>query len=129
MDVIFHVWVDVTLSILGLCIVVLMDFFVGFHCGFHYICKAELSWSMWEFGVGLWIRQRRWNTCHDWQGNSCMWCVQWCPWPLMPCTWWRICWKRYVLVQALEECNAKVFGTKCLCFQIACKLDSIASNL
>jgi hypothetical protein len=37
--------------------------------------------------------------------------------------------KVYVLVQALEECNAKVFGTNCLGFQIACKLDSIAPSM
>jgi hypothetical protein len=35
----------------------------------------------------------------------------------------------YVLVQALEECNAKVFGTNCLSFQIIGKLNSIAPNM
>jgi hypothetical protein len=35
----------------------------------------------------------------------------------------------YVLVQTLEECNPKVFGTDRLNFQIACKLDSIAPSM
>jgi hypothetical protein len=37
--------------------------------------------------------------------------------------------KKYVLVQALEECSAKVFGIDRLGFQIAYKLDSIAPSL
>jgi hypothetical protein len=37
--------------------------------------------------------------------------------------------KRYVVVQALEECNAKMFGTNCLSFQIVGKLNSIAPNM
>jgi len=37
--------------------------------------------------------------------------------------------KRYVFVQALEECSVKLFGINHLGFQIACKLDSIALNL
>jgi hypothetical protein len=37
--------------------------------------------------------------------------------------------ERYVLVHALEECSAKVFGTDRLGFQIAGKLDSIAPSL
>jgi hypothetical protein len=43
MDVIFHVWVDVTLSTLGLFTTILMDFFVGFRYGFCYICTTKLS--------------------------------------------------------------------------------------
>jgi len=37
--------------------------------------------------------------------------------------------QRYVSVQALEECNAKVFGTNRLHFQIVYKLNSIAPSL
>jgi hypothetical protein len=35
----------------------------------------------------------------------------------------------YVLVQALKECNAKVFGIDHVSFKIVGKLDSIAPNL
>ncbi len=37
--------------------------------------------------------------------------------------------KKNVLVQALKECSAKVFGIDCLGFQIVGKLDSITPNM